>query len=284
MPQSTRRARSLAAVLKDALKRSGMSERAVAKQLDISNMTVNRWVNGETVPSVADVASFLTVIGVVGDERERFLSLASAPESDWLVSGPPGMNPQLATVLEYERDATRIIEWAPLTIPGLMQIPDYARSVISRGSPDLSRQELENMVMVRNHRREILTRRRDPVRLEAFIGLPAIHGGVGGHEVMQSQLEFLLDLAARDNITIQLYDLAGEWTPANLGQFIIFEAAGLPPTVYLEHHRSGSFLDGPSDVSAYQNVVEQVKEAAMSTDRTAELIADVIARSLETTG
>lgn len=291
MAQNTRRARSLAAVLKDALDRAKrrdpkVSERSVAKELGVSNMKVNRWINGETTPSATDVASFLAVIGVVGDTKERILSLASAPESDWLVAGPPGINPQLATVLEYERDATHITEWAPLTIPGLLQTSDYARSVISRGSPDLSRQELENMVMLRNARRDVLTRRRDPASLDAYIGLPAIHGGVGGRGVMQEQLEFVLEMSRRDNITIQVFDLAGEWTPAHLGQFIVFDTVDLPSTVYLEHHRSGSFIDGSSDVSAYQKAAEQLKETAMSPDRTAGLIADVITRAaaLETTG
>lgn len=288
MAPKTRRARSLAAVLKDALERARrvdpkISERKVAIQLDVSNMTVNRWINGETTPSATDVASFLAVIGVVGEEKDRILALASAPETDWLVAGPPGMNPQLATVMEYERDADHITDWAPLTIPGLLQTADYARSVISRGSPDLTRQELENMVMVRNHRREILTRR-DPVHLDAVVGLPAIHGGVGGLDVMREQLEFLIEMAGRSNVNIQVFDLTGEWFPAHLGQFIIFETAGLPPTVYLEHHRSGSFLDGESDVAAYKTAALQLKEAAMSPDLTAGLIADVIAGKLETTG
>lgn len=276
MARNSPRARSLARVLRDVRERSGLSERDVARRIGVSNQTVNRWVKGEVTPNSEWVSAFLTACGVDKEERERIMSLARAPESDWLVSGPAGINPQLASVLEYERDANHITEWAPLTIPGLLQTTDYARSVISRGSPELSPQELENMVMVRNHRRDILTRRRNPTHLEAFIGLPAILGGVGGRAVMRDQLEFLLEMAERTSVTIQAVDLSGEWTPAHLGQFIIFETPGLPATVYLEHHRSGSFKDGASDVTAYRKAAEQLKEAAMSPDRTARLIADVI--------
>src|ERR1044071_8265513 len=92
------RARALKAALRSALKRSGMSEREVARQLQVNNVKVNRWLpETKAAPSAADTASFLTVIGVVGDERDRIVSITNAADADWLVAGPPGINPQLAT-------------------------------------------------------------------------------------------------------------------------------------------------------------------------------------------
>lgn len=284
MAMSKRRARQLAAVLRDAAERADLSNRDVARLLGISHTTVNTWLSktDPKPPKSEDVATLLAHLQVTGEERDRILQLARSEEADWLVSGPPGMNPQLATVMECERDATTITAWAPLVIPGLLQTSDYARAIISRGSPDLTAHELDSMVMVRNARRDILVRRH-PVTLHAFIGLPAIHGGIGGREVMADQLNHVLEIGKRDNVTVQAVDLTGDWQPAHAGQFVIYESESLPPTVYLEHHRSGSFLDSASEVAAYQGAVEQLKEEAMSPDRTAGLIADVIARALETT-
>jgi transcriptional regulator with XRE-family HTH domain len=283
MARNTPRARSLAAVLREVQKRSGLSERDVARKIGVSNQTVNRWVKGDVTPNSEYVSAFLAVVGVVEDERDRIMSLARAHETDWLVSGPAGINPQLASVMEYERIADRITVWSPLMIPGLLQTSGYARTVISRGSPNLTTQELETMVMVRNHRRDILTRP-NPVAFDAFIGLPAIHGRVGGPDMMRGQLAHVQDMAKRDNINVQVFDLSGEWYPAHLGQFIIYESADLPPTVYLEHHRSGAFLVDEADVSAYQTAAEQIRREAMSPDQSAGLIADAIAEPLETTG
>lgn len=285
MAMSARRVRQLAAVLRDARDRAGVSNREIARRLDISHTGVNTWLH-ETdpkPPKTEDVAALLGVIDVTGEERDRILQLARSDDADWLLSGPPGMNPQLATVMECERDATTITAWAPLVIPGLLQTSDYARSVISRGSPNLSPHEVDSMVMVRNARRDILVRRH-PVTLHAFVGLPALHGGIGGTAVMADQLKHVLDMSRRGNVTIQALDLSGDWHPAHAGQFVIYEADSLPPTVYLEHHRSGAFLDSESDVAAYQTAAEQIRREAMSPDVTAGLIADVITRSLETTG
>lgn len=285
MAMSKRRSRQLSAVLRGVLKQADVSAREAARRLGVSHTWVNSWLSESDPkpPKSEDVAALLAVVDVTGEERDRILHLARSEDADWLASGPPGMNPQLASVMECERDATAITACSPLVIPGLLQTSDYARTVISRGSTGLSSHEIDSMVMVRNARRDILVRR-NPVTFHAFIGLPAIHGGIGGREVMVDQLEHVLEMGKRDNVTVQVLDLSADWHPAHAGQFVIYEAADLPPTVYLEHRRSGAFLDSESDVSAYQASAEQIRREAMSPDHSAGLIADVITRALETTG
>lgn len=181
------RARSLKAALRAALKESGMSAREVARELDVPRMRVNRWLDDdEPAPNAEDTALFLARINTGGNERDRILALARTPDVDWLVNGPPGINPQLATVLELERYATHITEWQPLTWPGLLQSSSYARAVISR-SGDFTEQEVETRLMMRLARRDALTRR-NPVQFAALVGLPAVLGTVGEPDVMADQL------------------------------------------------------------------------------------------------
>jgi transcriptional regulator with XRE-family HTH domain len=276
------RARSLKAVLRDALKRSGMSAREVGRQLGVSHTKVNRWLDDDQpIPSTEDLSAFLAVITITGDERDRILSMARSTDVDWLVKGPSGINPQLASVLECERDAVRIFEWQPLVWPGLLQASDYARVVISR-SGDLTPQEMETRVMMRLARRDILARR-NPVQFTALVGLPAVHGGIGGPEVMADQLSHVRDVAERGNVTIQVMDLSGDWTPGHVGAFILYEFADMPATVYLEHYRSGAFLVDEADVDAYKTAAETLRRAAMSPEQSVGLIADAIPNSMETT-
>lgn len=281
MAMSTQRARQLAAVLRDVREKSKVSAREVARQLHISHTKVNRWLTGETVPDPEDVSAFLAIIGVAGEERDRILRMARSTETDWLVSGPPGINPQLASVMECERDAVRITECNPLVIPGLLQTSDYARAVIVRSGRELHRQEIEMRVMVRIARRDALSRRQ-PVTFDALIGLPALNGGIGGPAVMADQLQHVREAGERSNVTVRAFDLSGDWTAAHDGSFIIYEFSDMPPLVYLEHYRSGAFISDESDVAAYQTAAEETRREAMSPDVTAGLIADVIP-TLETT-
>ncbi|MGB3443972.1 MAG: helix-turn-helix transcriptional regulator [Actinophytocola sp.] len=278
------RARSLKAALRSALEDSGMSRREVATQLNVSHTKVIRWMSDDwPAPSEADTASVLVCINVTGDERDRVLSIARAADADWMVSGPPGINPQLASVLEVERYAVRIFEWGPLVWPGLLQSSDYARAVIAR-SGDLTDIEAEARVMMRIARRDALTRAK-PVELTAVVGLPAVQGKIGGATVMADQLSHVGTVIGLDNITIQVLDLSGDWTPGHPGAFILYEFADMPPAVYLEHYRSGAFLVDEADVAAYQGAAETLRREAMSPPATARLIADAIPNSsLETTG
>ena len=278
------RARSLKAALRSALEGSGMSRRAVAERLDVSHTKVNRWLSDDwPPPNATDTARLLTGIGVTGDEWDRVVSIANAADADWLVAGPPGINPQLASVLECERYAVRIFEWQPLVWPGLLQSADYARAVIASVG-DLAPAEVETRVMMRIGRRDAITRAR-PVEFAAVVGMPAVRGRIGGPAVMADQLSHVRDVAARDNVTIQVMDLAGDWTPGHPGAFILYEFADdMPPTVYLEHYRSGAFLVDEADVAAYKAAAETLRRVAMSPDESAGLIADAIpSTTMETT-
>lgn len=267
-------------MLRDVLKQSTFSAREVARHLDVSHTKVNRWLSSETAPSSEDVAAFLAVLEVVGDERDRILALARASdESPWVISGPPGISPQLASVMDCERTARRITEYNPLAIPGLLQTHHYARHIISRGAAEgVSAQEIETRVMVRVARRDALTRPR-PVELVALIGEHAIRACVGSPSLMAEQLRYLEQVSAWPSVTLEIVELTGDWHPGFAGPFIIYEFDDMPPQVYLEHHRSGAFLVDPADVAAYQTAADTIRRAAMSPSQAAGLIADAIPSS-----
>jgi len=277
------RARALKAVLNSALEQSGASAREVARQLGISHTKVNRWLGKEgPAPNAEDTAAFLARIEVTGPERDRILSIARAADSDLIVSGPPGINPQLATVLECERFATRIFEFNLVWWPGLLQCSDYARAVISQDDT-ASANEVETRVLIRNARRDILTRRLSPVRFDAVISPVAINGGFVGDDVRAAQLEHVQELTKHDNVTVQLATIGDTWTPS--APFIVYEFDDdMPTTVYLEGSWSSTFIVDQDVVRNYQAAAETLRRVAMSPTATAGLIADAIPRSsLETT-
>lgn len=277
------RARTLAAALREARDGAGISARELSRRMEVANSTVSRWEKGQIVPGAADVAKLLTCLGIDGVDRERILSIArDTIADDWLTSGPTGISRQLAGIMECERTARHVIDWAPLLLPGMLQTSNYARAIME-AQGTLSPGEAETRVMMRMARREAFTRRRDPTQLVALIGEPAIRGGIGGSAVMADQLRQLLDFVALDNITIQVVDVSGEWHPGHLGPFILYEfGEGRRPIAYLEHHRSGAFLVDDNDIRDYQAAVEIIRGAGMSQEDSLVLIADLI-KTMEAT-
>lgn len=245
-------------------------------------MRVQRWLDeDEPAPDAENTADLLASIDLDEGERDRILRIARAADTDLLVSGPPGINPHLASVLECERFAVRIFEFNPVWWPGLLQSSIYGRQLISRDGT-ATEQEIESRVLIRNARRDILTRRTSPVEFHAVVGIPAITGEFGGRRVKTAQLEHVRDMLQLPNVTVQAARIGTDWTPG--GPFIVYEFEDMPTTVYLEHTRSSAFLVEKDIVDAYKDTAELLRREAMSPTATAGLIADAIPRSsMETT-
>ncbi|QUH05360.1 helix-turn-helix transcriptional regulator [Saccharopolyspora erythraea] len=277
------RAYVLGAELRDAREKSGLTLRKLASALDVSHSVVVRWERGERVPSTESVAAVCAVLGLNTAARERLMRLArdavSEPPNTVSV-GPVGEADQLAALLEFERIATSITDVSPIVVPGLLQTADYARAIMSAGIPD---GETDKRVMMRLGRRELITRRRSPVRFAALMLEAALHQSIGGPEVMLDQLQFLLEMGERDNVEIRVIPQSAGWTPAHVGPFVLLEFVKAAPVVHLEHHRSSAFLRDEGDVRAFVSAREDIDRVAMSPTKSRELIADVINREETTT-
>ncbi|MPZ85373.1 MAG: helix-turn-helix domain-containing protein [Actinophytocola sp.] len=277
----TPRARALAAAIREIRERSGVSGRKLSAQLGLSHGTLSHWETGRRIPSVEDVAAFLAVLGVVGEEKEHVLDLARhAAEPNWLTVGMPGIPQQLAGVWECERAASAIAAWTPMIIPGLLQTPEYARATAVAGG--LPEGEVESRVMVRNGRREVITRRNDPVMFEALICEVALREVIGGTEVLAEQLRWLGDMAKRKNVTVRVVPLGVGWHPGFAGPFVLYDFPDAPPVVHFEHYSSGAFVPDADDVQAYRGAVDRLREIAMSPAASTRHIAEV-AKEMEHT-
>ncbi|GAA1957829.1 helix-turn-helix domain-containing protein [Amycolatopsis minnesotensis] len=282
---STPRARALADMLNSVLEKSEHSQRSIAKLMGYSHVTVGRWTRGEATPDDVTVATFLAHLGVVGEERDRILEVASAPDGgDWLTVGPGGVPSQLAGVMNLERNAVRLTNWSPLFVPGMLQTQAYARAIIAR-SARITDSEIDHLVTVRLGRQHAILRDDDPLKMTSFLGVPAIKGGIGGPDVMCGQLRYLVKASKFENIDLRALPVDGEWNGGLMGPFSLYESSGDGPTVlHVEHHRTGAFISDPSDVHAYQdNLVKDLRRLAYGPDETRELIKEELRKRENTT-
>lgn len=240
-----------------------------------------RWDNGRQTPDLDEVKAILDELFVdaAAEEQEvlaalraRVLALAhdilDAADDNWLASGPGGTE-QLAGVMDCERSARRITEWAPMTLPGPLQTRDYARAILSGGS--LSPSEIENRLMVRLARQSTILSRTQPVQFVALIGEPALRSRNGGTEVMIDQLHHLIEVAERDTVTLQVISVSGAWHPGWAGLFTLYDfddfdddpehASWWPSIVYTESHRGAAFYVAKDVVDDYRAAIRTIRAA-----------------------
>ncbi len=251
-----------------------MSGRELSRRLGLSHGTVSHWETGRRIPTPEDVASLLTAAGITGAEKQRVIELARhASEPNWLTVGMPGIPQQLAGAVECERAASSIVEWAPMGLPGLLQTGDYARAIAAASG--LPSYELEQRVVLRLARREVLTRR-DPVVFHALVGEDALRDKIGTPEVMEEQLRYLLELAERENITIQIVPPRIGWHPGIAGPFVLYDFPEAPSVVHFEHFSSGAFVPDEDDVLAYRKAVDSIRAVALGQKDSTKLMAEIL--------
>ncbi|MEV6232367.1 helix-turn-helix transcriptional regulator [Saccharopolyspora shandongensis] len=275
----TPKGRALGSALRQARQDRELTVRAFAAQLGRDPGVLSRWETGERTPKPEQVAQILTSLGVHGDRYEEIIDLAyGANDSSWVATTLPALRQQLAAFIDFEQNATQVLEVAPMMIPGLLQTSAYTRALMTEARVPAG--EVAARVAVRIGRREVITRDR-PVPFTALVGEAALRQIIGSKELVVAQLRHLLEMARRPNIDLRVFRFDSGWHPALEGPFHLIETAEAT-VVHLELRDSALFLHKDSDVRAYRRAAERVLDATINPAESLKLIKH-IADSMEAT-
>jgi len=167
-----------------------------------------------------------------------------------------------AKAAELEALATKICEFAPALVPGLLQTAAYARAITLAMNPFASDEYIEEKVSGRLERARILKDATRPVYWvilhENVLRIP-----VGEAAVMAEQLEHVARLARERTVLVQVLPYAaGAYALSGMVTLMEFEDA--PPTAYTEGVYSGNLLDDPAVVKRAQSAYDLLRAAALS--------------------
>ncbi|AEK40819.1 XRE family transcriptional regulator [Amycolatopsis mediterranei S699] len=233
---------------------------------------MSAWEKGHRLPSVEDVSAILALLGIRGEQRDRIRTLARhAREPNWLASSNSDLPFALTTRLDLERTATTITTWSPLIIPGLLQTPDYIRSIMDKSA--VSIEQADKRLRVRLARQRILTRS-DPVRFTALLGERSLHENFGDTGVMSDQIDHLLAMSARPNISLRIVPAGIGYHPGLIGPFDIYEFPGSPPIASIEHIYSTAFLHEESQTTGHKRDAKVLRGLALSEEASQALLRE----------
>jgi transcriptional regulator with XRE-family HTH domain len=233
-----------------------------------SESKISRLELGRVSLKERDVADLLLLYGVTDTgEREAFLELVrESNQPGWWHRYNDLLPRWFQDYVGLEESASRIQTYELTFVPGLVQTEAYARAVVRRGLPDASTDEVERRVGLRMRRQRLLA---DPAqcRLWAVVDESVLHRAVGGSAIMREQVEHLLDVTTRSNITLQVVPFrfggSAAETPFTLLRFAEPE---LPDVVYLEHLCGALYLDKSDEVEIYTKVAQRLAVEAETPD------------------
>nr|WP_305789821.1 DUF5753 domain-containing protein [Actinoplanes lichenis] len=187
--------------------------------------------------------------------------------------------------MRYEKSATRISQFEPMVVPGLLQTPDYAEAVLSLyADPGDAPETVARRVQARIARQVILNGDDAPAMV-FIVDESAIRRRIGaesgqGPEVLRRQLAHLKQLSARTRVSLRLLPLAAGAQPGLRGPFVIMEFAepALGDLLYLEDAK-GDYFGGAhsADLSSYRRWFEELETMAASEAESAVMLDAALA-------
>jgi transcriptional regulator with XRE-family HTH domain len=169
----------------------------------------------------------------------------------------------------YQRDV------AVLYVPGLLQTEDYARALIREGHPE---PEVERRVEFRMRRQHVLRRRPRPLNLWIVLDKAALWLPIGGAVTMRGQIQHIIELCRRPNVTVQIapYGVSGRMAGDGPLTLVRFPQQGLQDMVYLERPDSAVYPMRRKEIERHWHVFNTLVTEAAPPERTPFLLAEML--------
>ncbi|MGY2006536.1 helix-turn-helix domain-containing protein [Nocardia gipuzkoensis] len=275
--------RQLGRALRDARQANGYTLEQVAEVLEISRSTLSRLELGQNEKvRVRDIDYICQFYGLPQDRIEYLkLLVTQSTARVWWEDFQNLIRPGFNTYLQLEAAATELHFFQSLVIPGLLQTPDYARSVGASASVGTS-EEADRLVERRIQRSAILTRRHKPMRAEFLLHESALRTVVGSRSIMASQYRHIADMGTRDNISIRVVPFTAGF-PGGLAvpPYIIIDFPHNEPSVVYTEGAIGTIIfEESGDVHRFRMIHEAINGAALEEKPSRDLLRN-IARGCE---
>jgi len=250
-----------------------------AARLGWSASKVSRIENALNVVETDDLLRMLDLYQVSGSERDRLIELARSADEyrrGWWDAYADTLGQGYSAMIALEAAAELERTFVPTLVPGLLQTEAYAREVISSSLVPPSEEQVRQRIQVRMKRQRELIKD-DPLELSVVIDEAALLRHIGGPDAMREQLAHLVEMAARENITLQVLPLARGSHPAITSGFTILEFSGVIATkvVYIENMTSELFIVNPDEITVYSNSFDILHEVALDQEESVGLIARI---------
>lgn len=277
-------------------KAKGLSQTEAARAVQLGRSTIIRMEDGDSGVKLRDpdVVALLDLYEVDQETRQWLLACAAAARNGdnngwWHDYTQQDLPEWFSLYVVLEDSAETIRQYESENIPGLLQIREYAKAVISTPSGFFDDDEIERRIQIRMERQGLLTRTKPRApRLDVILNESVLRRLVGGTEVMTRQLTHLLDMIDRVGVGVRILafhtgvhgGMAAGGAPFTLLRFA--PASGPengplePPTAYVDTLTGAKYLQATVEVDAYERVWDDLEACALDYAASRQLIAALL--------
>ncbi|WP_030746434.1 helix-turn-helix domain-containing protein [Streptomyces sp. NRRL F-5135] len=172
-----------------------------------------------------------------------------------------------------EAEAVSLWHFGVSVLPGLLQTPDYARAVLAAGG--LSGEELSQQIQARIGRRALLDGEAPP-HFRALISETVLRTPLQDVEEWRRQLEHLLEMAERPNVTLQVLPLTAGPHGLVSTDVMFLRAPDGSTVAYTENALSGDLIEQPQQVQSLQLAYDAIRDLALSPVESRKFITQML--------
>lgn len=250
----------------DTLKRlrqeAGKSQADVAAYVGKVEETIRRWEAGKNPVGVSVIRDLCSYYDAAPEIMSRLTSVAADAATPGLFEGPH-VTPDNRALWENELTAASLRSVELDNVPGLLQTPEYQRSIQAALLPaarDVQAANRQN----RAARQERVLGQKNPPELKCVIGRAVIDYMESHPPVRDGQIARLREVNAMPNAEVKVLHT---FHASMLGSFYVVTpragALGARPFVYLEGAHGGRYEEGKDVVSLYDEIFSSVHDTAI---------------------
>ena len=217
--------RKLRSILRQLRESSGKTQIATAEAMSWSVSKLIRIESGSVSISVNDLRALLRYYDVTSEERvESLVALARlSRRHSWLNAYKDVASTEYLAYLGYEELAVRSYNFQPVLVPGLLQTEEYAAAIIQTIRGPKIPIRIEKLVELRIARQEKVFSRTDTFNLYFLLDESVVRRPVGGADIMRKQLQWLVEVSGRDNVTVDIIPFKAGFYRSIRVPFVVFE-------------------------------------------------------------
>ncbi|MCC9306793.1 helix-turn-helix transcriptional regulator [Kitasatospora sp. RB6PN24] len=234
----------------------GWSQNELAKRMGYSNTLISYLERGQRSPTKHFAVKADETFGT----GQAFYDMWRRIDRASLLEG-------VEEYMDAEGRCRQLRTYQTSLIPGLFQTPEYAgalaRAAVRRGSKTEAQAE-EYVVFLAARQKRVLDRA-NPPRVHAVVDEGCINRLIGGPKVMARQLDHVIDLADRPNITLQVAPLSlGELNPFTF-PIVLLTLPDRSVVGYGETHARGYLERGRLTCAAWERDYDQLVVESLAT-------------------
>jgi transcriptional regulator with XRE-family HTH domain len=197
--------------IREARDAAGLTQSQVAEAMEWSHSKVIRIENGEVSISPNDLRPLLSYLGIQ-DKTAVAALLADAriartrQRQAWYQAAKfrEHLSPAYLRLIEYEAEARSIRYYQLYFMPGPLQLPEYAATLLAKHDEELSAETIRVLVEARRLRREAILNRLGSLEIFVLLDESVLRRPIGGPGIFVEQLRELHRLSENGHVSIRM--------------------------------------------------------------------------------